>query len=37
MLEQKAIHRVGQVASHLQHPRLVRLVNNTRELDATAR
>jgi hypothetical protein len=33
----KALDRVGQVASHLQHPRFVRLVNNTRELDATTR
>jgi hypothetical protein len=33
--KQEAVDRVGQVASNLQHPRFVRLVNNPGNLDAT--
>ena len=37
LAKQEPVDRVGQVASYLQHSRFVRLVNNTRELDATTR
>jgi hypothetical protein len=37
VLEQKAIHGVGQVAPDLKHPGLTRFVHDARDLDTPAR